>query len=86
MNTLTWDKIIFPGYILLPPQLLAEVEARLHPLHAEIQPECDGVVLVIDAEDVRDLETCQDSDSTFHLTLLSPSKISSKEYQLFINL
>jgi hypothetical protein len=68
MNTLTWHKIIFPGYILLPPQLLAEVEARLHPLHAEIQPECDGVVLVIDAEDIRNLETCQDSHSNFSNT------------------
>ena len=39
------------------PQVAAEVEPGLHPLHREVEPERDGVILVIDAQHVRDLKT-----------------------------
>ena len=36
---------------------LAEVESWLEPLHAEVEAEGDGVVLVVDGQHVGDLET-----------------------------
>ena len=57
LSHLTRHKILFTDHILLPPQLHAEVQARLQPLHTEVQTEGDGVVLVIDSEHVRDLKT-----------------------------
>ena len=58
-NSLTRNKVILFGHIVLPPQLIAEVKARLHPLHAEIKSKGDGVVLVINAKHIRDFKTCK---------------------------
>ena len=38
------------------PHVAAEVQSGLHPLDREVEAEGDGVVLVIDAQHVRDLE------------------------------
>ena len=34
------------------PDVRAQVESRLQPLHAEVEAERDGVVLVVDGENV----------------------------------
>ena len=51
--------IFLTGHEAVPavaPHVAAEVQSRLHPLHREVEAEGDGVVLVIDAQHVRDLE------------------------------
>ena len=51
----TWDESV--GVLLATPDVLAEVQSGLHPLHAEVEAERDGVILVIDGQDVRNFET-----------------------------
>ena len=51
--------ILLTGHEAVPavtPHVAAEVESRLDPLDREVEAEGDGVVLVIDAQHVRDLE------------------------------
>ena len=54
-GSLTWDESV--GVLLATPDVLAEVQSGLHPLHAEVEAERDGVILVIDGQDVRNFET-----------------------------
>ena len=49
-GSLTWDESV--GVLLATPDVLAEVQSGLHPLHAEVEAERDGVVLVVDGENV----------------------------------
>ena len=55
----TWDESV--GVLLATPDVLAEVQSGLHPLHAEVEAERDGVILVIDGQDVRNFETLKRS-------------------------
>lgn len=41
----------------LAPEVAAQVKPRLKPLHTEVQPERDGVVLVADPEHVANLKS-----------------------------
>ena len=41
------------------PDILAQVQSWLHPLHAEVETEGDGVILVIDGQNIRNLKACQ---------------------------
>ena len=50
---LTWHEAVSA----VTPDVAAEVEPGLHPLHAEVEAEGDGVVLVIDTQHIRYLET-----------------------------
>ena len=55
----TWYELLLGSYPALAPLVAAEVEPGLEPLHAEVEAEGDRVVLVADAEHVRDLEPCK---------------------------
>ena len=55
----TWDESV--GVLLATPDVLAEVQSGFHPLHAEVETERDGVILVIDGQDVRNFETLKRS-------------------------
>ena len=71
LTNLTRNKIIFFCYIVLSPQLHAEIEPRLHPLHAKVKPKCDGVVFVINAEHIGNLKTCKLFKWNSHLANLT---------------
>ena len=53
----TWYELLLGGDPALAPLVAAEVEPGLEPLHAEVEAEGDGVVLVVDGQHVGDLET-----------------------------
>ena len=65
--TLCWTRTTDPGEKKLSSKKyfvsskivghLAEVESWFEPLHAEVEAEGDGVVLVVDGQHVGDLET-----------------------------
>ena len=50
---ITWHQTVST----LAPNILTEIESWFHPLNTEVESECDGVVLVIDAQHIRDLKT-----------------------------
>ena len=41
------------------PDILAQVQSGLHPLHTEVETEGDGVILVVDGQNIRDLKPWQ---------------------------
>ena len=45
------------GHSALAPEVPAQVQSRLKPLHTEVKPERDGVVLVTDPEHVANLKS-----------------------------
>ena len=50
--------MIIASDVLTVEEGLAQVQPRLGPLHIEVEGESDGIVLVVDLEDVRDLDAC----------------------------
>ena len=58
--SLTWHKMIIASDVLTVEEGLAQVQPRLGPLHIEVEGESDGIVFVVDLEDVGDLDACED--------------------------
>ena len=48
----TWHQLHLRHSARLRPEILAEVESRLYPLNTEVETEGDGVVFVIDSENI----------------------------------
>ena len=54
--------MVVAGDVLRREEVCREVEPRLVPLDVEVEREGDAVVLVVDLQHVRDLDTCVQRD------------------------